>query len=70
VGICVPDGVALRIETGNNPIASYDFGGHGLTHEGSLWITPGFDTAAVRIELDVQANAGSIKLDPEEGCRG
>jgi hypothetical protein len=70
VGICVPEGVGLRIETGDNPIASYDLDGHGLTHDGSVWITPGYDTAAVRIDLDVQANAGSIKLDPEEGCRG
>lgn len=70
VNLCVPDDVALRIQASDNPIASYDFGGHGLIQDGSLWQTPGFDIATVRIDLAVEANAGSIKLDPTEGCSG
>ena len=49
-------------------IASYDYAGHGLVQDGSTWTTPGFDSAAVRIELETEANAGSFTLDPEDGC--
>ena len=68
VRICAPPGAALKIATGESIIAGYDYGGHGLVQDGSTWMTPGFDTAAVRIELRTEANAGSFALDPEEGC--
>lgn len=68
--LCAPSDVGLRIETGSNPIASYDFSALGLVKVGSRWTSPGFETAANRIELDVQANAGSITLEPQEGCDG
>ncbi len=68
VRICAPPGVALRLETGDSVLASYDYDGHGLVKEGSTWSTPGYDTAAVRIDLTTEGNAGSFTLDPEEGC--
>jgi hypothetical protein len=68
VKLCAPEGAALKLETGESIVASYDYGGHGLTHDGSTWTTPGFDAAAVRIELRTEANAGSFVLDPEGGC--
>ena len=68
VRLCAPPGAGLRLQTGDSIIASYDYDGHGLVHEGSTWTTPGFDSAAVKIELDTRANAGSFTLDPEEGC--
>ena len=68
VTLCVPPGAALKIRTGENIIASYDYAGHGLVQDGSTWTTPGFDTAAVRIELRTVANVGAFTLDPEGVC--
>jgi hypothetical protein len=63
VKICTPPGVDLRLQTDESIVASYDFDGQGLTKSGSTWQTPGFDTAAVKIDLHVQANAGSVSLN-------
>lgn len=66
--LCAPPGAALKLQTSDSIIASYDYAGHGLVQNGSTWTTPGFETAAVRIELRTVANAGSFTLDPEGGC--
>jgi hypothetical protein len=68
VRMCAPEGVALRLHTDDSVLSSYDFGSSGLVQSGDAWETPGYDTAVTRIELHIQANAGSIRLDPEEGC--
>ncbi len=68
VKLCAPAGAALRLETGSSVISSYDYDGHGLVQDGTTWTTPGFDTAAVKIDLRTEANAGSFVLDPEDGC--
>ncbi|MEX1168801.1 MAG: hypothetical protein WEE50_01535, partial [Chloroflexota bacterium] len=70
VSLCTPPGAALRLTTAESIVASYDYADHGLVKDGSTWETPGFDTAAVRIELDTRANAGSFSLNPEDGCGG
>lgn len=68
VKLCAPAGAALRLRTGENIVGSYDYDGHGLVKSGSTWTSPGFDAAAVRIDLQTSANAGSFALDPEGGC--
>jgi hypothetical protein len=68
VDLCAPQGAALKLHTGQSVIAGYDYEGHGLVQDGSTWTTPGFDAAAVRIELRTEANAGSFTLDPDDGC--
>jgi hypothetical protein len=68
VALCAPPGVALRIRTEESVITSYDFEGHGLIRDGDTWQTTDYDTAAQRIDLVAQGNAGSFTLDPEEGC--
>lgn len=68
IRLCAPRGVALRLHTGDSVLSSQDFGASGLVQVGDAWETPGYDTAVTRIELDTQANAGSFRLDPEEGC--
>ncbi len=68
VNLCVPPGAALRLRTGQSIISNYDYEGHGLIRNGSVWETPGFDGSAVQIELDTRANVGSFSLDPEGGC--
>ena len=68
VRLCAPDGAGLRLRTGENIVASYDYGNHGLVQNGSTWTTPGFETAAVQIDLETRANAGSFTLNPADGC--
>lgn len=68
VRLCVPEGVALRLETGDGVLSSQDFGSAGLVQIGSIWETPGYDTAVHRVELRTEANAGSFRLNPAEGC--
>ena len=68
IRLCAPPGVALRLHTEDNVLSSYDFGSAGLVQVGDTWETPGYDTAVTRIELRIEANAGSFQLDPEEGC--
>lgn len=68
VKLCAPAGVALRLETGDSIVASYDYAGEGLVQDGSVWSTPGFEGAPVKIDLRTRANAGSFTLNPEGGC--
>jgi hypothetical protein len=68
VRLCAPAGAALRLHTSESIVSSYDYQGHGLVKDGTTWTTPGFESAAVKIELETTANAGSFSLDPEDGC--
>jgi hypothetical protein len=68
VKMCAPAGVALRLHTDGSNLASFDYSGQGLVQEGATWTTPGFESAAVKIDLRTQANAGSFSLNPEDGC--
>lgn len=70
VKLCTPPGAGVRITTKESLVSSYDFGSAGLTKNGSTWQTPGFDGAAVKIDLDAQANAGSVSLNQAGGCHG
>ena len=67
LGICAPSGAGLRIQS-SSFLASNNFAERGLTQNGSTWTTPGFETAGVKIELSISANAGSVELDPSGGC--
>lgn len=68
VRLCAPPGTALRFSTGESFLSGYDYAGHGLVQNGTTWTTPGFDDAALKIDLETVANAGSFTLDPEAGC--
>ena len=70
IEFCTPAGAGLRVRTGESVVGSYDLAGEGLVQDGRTWETPGFASAAVRIELTTEANAGSITLNPEDGCDG
>ena len=70
VDLCVPAGVAVRLQTNDSVISSFDYDGQGLVQDGDTWTSPDFDTAAQRIDLVTEGNAGSFTLNPEEGCRG
>jgi hypothetical protein len=66
--ICLPDGVAVRINAGDQPLGSTNFGDRGLVRSGNTWSSPGYESAATRVELNVSVNLGSVALDPEDGC--
>jgi hypothetical protein len=70
LSICAPEDVGLRLVTGSNPISSNDFEEGGLVRVGEAWESPDFATAPVRIELETQANAGSLSLNPQRACAG
>jgi hypothetical protein len=67
VRLCAPDDVALRLET-QVVLGAVDAGDSGLVEVDGGWETPGYDTAPTRIELRLQANLGSVRVDPTEGC--
>ena len=66
--ICAPADLALRFNTGSNPISSNDFDRAGLVRTDDGWETPGFATAPIQTTLDVTANAGSLSLNPSQPC--
>jgi hypothetical protein len=70
IAFCTPDGVGLRVQTNDNITAGNNFSERGLTKSGSVWETAGFANADARIEIDAEANAGSITLNPDGGCDG
>ena len=67
LGLCVPAGAGLRIQT-SGALGSNNLAAHGLVDGGGVWTTPGYDSAAVRIDLDATINAGNLELDPSGGC--
>ena len=69
IRFCTPADAALRLSTSEHLTASYDFGTSGLIKDGSTWTSPNYASAAVRIDLSTTANAGSIALNPMDGCR-
>ena len=68
--LCVPSGVDLRFDTSGSVISGFDFEDQGLVQDGSTWSTPGFGSSDAQIDLDTQVNAGSLTLNPEDGCGG
>ncbi len=67
--LCPPAGVGLRVTMNDNITASNNFGARGLVEvSDNVWETPGFGSAAVRLEIDAQVNAGSINVEPEGSC--
>ena len=67
--LCAPTGAGLRIEL-DSVAGGSDLGDHGLVQNDDVWETPGFGAAAIRLELSVDLNAGSLKLDPARDCAG
>jgi hypothetical protein len=66
--MCAPAGIGLRLHTGSNPISSNDFDRAGLVEVDGAWETPDYDSASVKTELNVTANAGSLSLNPSQPC--
>ena len=69
VDLCAPAGVGLRLLVDDNITASDNYDDQGLTRSGNAWETPGYASAATRIELRTIGSAVSYTLNPEDGCR-
>ena len=70
IAICAPPSLGLRFLVDDNLTATYDFGRRGLVQVGDAWESPNYASAEVKVELEADANAGTIALDPEDGCDG
>jgi hypothetical protein len=66
---CAPAGAGLRLTAPGNLFGSNDFADQGLIQDGDTWETPGYESAPYQIELTTKANAGSISLNPDGGCK-
>ncbi len=66
--ICVPAGVGIRLEQGDNALSGNNFAARGLVRDGGAWTSAGYAAAQSRIDLDVSANLGAVNLNPEAGC--
>lgn len=69
LAICLPDGVGLRVSTNESITGSNNFTERGLTKSGDTYETANYGAATNRIELEVDVNAASVTLNPEDGCR-
>ena len=65
--LCVVPDAGLRIRY-SDTLSSNNFDGAGLTRSGELWVTPGYDQAALRTELTLNGNVSSITLHRTGGC--
>ena len=57
----------IRIHSGGG-LGGNNFADAGLEPTGDTWESAGYAAAAVQIELDAEANLGSITLNPDDGC--
>jgi hypothetical protein len=65
--VCVPADAGVRIETVGG-LGSNNFGDAGLVQDGETWESPGYADASTQIDLEAEANLGSIALNPDDGC--
>lgn len=70
IEVCTPPDAGVRFVMEDNFAAGNNFAESGLTQRGDAWESTNLASAAVRLEFDVDANAGSVTLNPEDGCDG
>jgi hypothetical protein len=69
ISLCAVRDVGLRLQVDDNITASNNYAEQGLTRTGNTWESPGYATAATRIELRTIGSAVSYKLQLEDGCQ-
>jgi hypothetical protein len=67
IELCTPPEAGLRIRTGGG-LGGNNFGDAGLEQSGDTWESPGYADTSAQIDLDAEANLGSITLNPDDGC--
>jgi hypothetical protein len=69
INLCVPDGAGLQITVKSSVAFSHNLAERGLQQQGDdTWVSSGFAAAAHKIVLEVEGNAASFNLNPEDGC--
>jgi hypothetical protein len=66
--VCAPDDIGLEITVGENVATGHNLEEAGLTEDGDVWRTLGFDSADTQIEISFSGNAASFNLNPDGGC--
>jgi hypothetical protein len=66
--VCVPDDVGLQVTVNENVATGHNLDEAGLTEDGDVWRTPGYDSADSQIEIAFSGNAASFTLNPDGGC--
>jgi hypothetical protein len=69
IDFCTLAAAALRFTVDANLTFSHDLDESGLDQSGDTFTSPGFETAEHRIDLQLEGNASSFNLNPEEGCQ-
>lgn len=65
--VCLPNDAEARIELAST-LAADDLADSGLVKSGGGWQTPGYATAATRIELSVASTVSSLSVERQEVC--
>ena len=68
IEVCTETGVALSVTTNGNITFSTNLDESGLTQAGDTWSTAGYAAAADRVHIDLDGNAASFTLNPDDGC--
>jgi hypothetical protein len=68
IELCTDPAVGLRITVDANITFSHNLDESGLQHAGETYASSNFASAARTIDLDLEGNAASFTLNPEEGC--
>ncbi len=66
LALCAPDQLALRVRS-TAALGSVDV--HELVQRGGAWETPGYDATPFKADLAIDANLGSVTINPEGGCK-
>lgn len=69
VRLCAPAGVGVRIRGDGAVTASLDGSAAGLVRSGNTWESPGFASAAHRVDLAAIGNAISYRVTTTEACQ-
>lgn len=68
IEVCTQGGVELSITTGTNITFAHNLDESGLQRVADTWSTAGYADATDRVQIDLDGNASSFKLNPEGGC--
>lgn len=69
MNLCAASGAGLQITVNSSVAFSHNLAERGLQQQGNdTWVTPSFASAAHKIVLEVEGNAASFTLNPEDGC--
>ena len=68
IELCAAPGTALRLVVQDNITFSHNLDDSGLIRSGKTWATDGFDAASRTVDLQLEGNAASFTLNPEDGC--